>query len=163
MTEKVKNSSHNIRSRMSHDEQAKHFKMFHVKNVLISDSRLTTVLTFPCISYFAGGFKALQEARGSTESRKNNIWRRSHSRRKVPHVGISILLGKLHRCEWRRRPLKRDDKIQHKWSEGNCVNHDSALPQTTIKGHRLARDFALCIFQLTEADSKVQGTVADNF
>ena len=48
---------------MSRDEPAKKSKLFHVGKVLISDSSLITVLTFPCISCFAGGFEALLAAK----------------------------------------------------------------------------------------------------
>ena len=52
-----------ITFRLSRNEPAKKLKLFHVWEVLISDSSLTTVLTFPCMSCFVRGVEALLAAK----------------------------------------------------------------------------------------------------
>ena len=51
-------------------EPANKLKLFHVRKVLISDSSLTTVLTFPSISCFAGGVGASLEAKALLKNGK---------------------------------------------------------------------------------------------
>ena len=145
-----------IRFRMSHDEPAKKWKMFHVRKAPISDSSLTIVLTFPCISYCTGEVEALLAAKAL-----------------LKHGKISSDLV-----------LTADEMylIQEAHFSGGsyiCVNEEIDLSrgivafmisglketvpivirislETAIRGQWLALEIAICIFRFTETGFNVQ-------